>query len=63
MAEFQLEITSPGLAVFVKSAHSMLIDVDPAQAAASKAILVCVKGLKDLLEIVANNWPVLATGQ
>ena len=36
----------------MKSVHSMVIDVDPVQAAASKAILVCVKGLKDLLEIV-----------
>ena len=52
VAELQLEITSPGLAVFMKSIHSMVIDVDPVQTAASKAILVCAQGLIDLLEVV-----------
>ena len=55
VAEFQLETLSPGLAVLVQSIHSMMVDVDSVQAAASEAILVCVEGLEHLLEVMAPD--------
>ena len=55
VAELQLEVTSPGLAVFMKSINGMVVDIDPVRTTAGKAILVRVQGLKNRLEVVVPD--------
>ena len=55
VAEFQVEVTGPSLALFMQSVHRMMIDVNLAKAAANKIIFMRVQGLKDLVEAVLSE--------